>query len=170
MFKLSSTNSLVELKERTSVLSFLSYLVGLKQKRIAMKREEMIEHYKEFLRKESLSPEEAMLEFGGALLYYGLREETDDMDMGLPQEIYDRIVKQRKLKRVMIEGGISTELAKWDDVIDIHPSGVEGNVVVSEGVGIASPQKVLEGKLKLNRPKDQADIKKLKALLRYIKK
>lgn len=135
-----------------------------------MKRGEMIEHYKVFLRKEGLKPEEAMLEFGGALLYYGLREETDDMDMGLPQEIYERIVKERKLQPVKIKGGISTELAKWDDVIDIHPSGVDGNVVVKEGVGIASPQKVLEGKLKLNRPKDQADIKKLKVLLRAFKK
>ena len=128
-----------------------------------MNRKELMDKYFEFLKVEGLVNEEVVVGFGGAMLMWGLREETGDLDLGVSVEVFERIVSEKKLVVKELVGSVSKCLAKWDGCVDIHPVSVGG--VVADGVLVDSLEKILEGKLLLNREKDQKDIVRLKELL-----
>lgn len=128
-----------------------------------MNRKELMDKYFEFLEAEGLVNEEVVVGFGGAMLMWGLREETGDLDLGVSEEVFERIVSEKKLVVKELVGSVSKCLAKWDECVDIHPVSVGG--VVVDGVLVDSLEKILEGKLLLNREKDQKDIVRLKELL-----
>ena len=128
-----------------------------------MNRKELMDKYFEFLKVEGLVNEEVVVGFGGAMLMWGLREETGDLDLGVSVEVFERIVSEKKLVVKELVGSVCKCLAKWDGCVDIHPVSVDG--VVVDGVLVDSLEKILEGKLLLNREKDQKDIVRLKELL-----
>lgn len=60
-------------------------------------------------------------------------------------------------------------MISWNEYIDVHPFS-EGETTLVDGVRCYSVQRLLDQKLQLNRPKDQADILALKKLLSTHKK
>ena len=130
-----------------------------------MNRKELMNKYFEFLSVEGLKPEDVVVGFGGAMVMWGLREETGDLDLSLDEVVFERIVGGKGLVVKELNRSISKCLAVWDECVDIHPGELGG--VLVDGVMVDSLEKILEGKLILNREKDKKDIEKLKELLGY---
>lgn len=132
---------------------------------MGMNREEVIAWYQWFLARECIEPHDAVLGFGAALVYHGLRETTNDLDISLHPEEYEDTVEYHYLPIRNLTDGISMQLAQYSPNIDIHGDGTAGGVMMPEGFMVDSLEKILEQKLQLNRAKDQADIAAIKAVL-----
>jgi hypothetical protein len=130
-----------------------------------MNRKELMSKYFEFLSVEGLKPEEVVVGFGGAMVMWGLREETGDLDLSLDEVVFERIVGEKGLVVKELKQSVSKCLAEWDECVDIHPGELGG--VLVDGVMVDSLEKILQGRLFLNREKDKKDIEKLKVLLGY---
>ena len=129
-----------------------------------MTREEMILHYQNFIKFERLTNQEVVVGAGGAMLMLGLREETHDIDIDLPENIFHRIVIKHGITGERIISPTSSIIAKYDALIDLHKSAGEPTMVI-EGVRIWKPHYILQFKEKLNRDKDQKDISVLRIYL-----
>lgn len=127
-----------------------------------MDKAEFKQRYFEFLEKEKLKPEEALVGSGGTLLMYGLRKETQDIDMDLDRKKFLEFKKRGYKTHIFNDTVLVIE---YDSFIDIHEREVTDYVLV-EGVGSWSLQSVLDLKMKLNREKDQADIKNIKEYMK----
>jgi hypothetical protein len=114
-----------------------------------------------FLKKENLKPKEVWVGSGGTLLMYGLREYTSDIDIDLNKVLFDKF-KKRKLPTHIFNG--DTLVIEYDDFIDLHERKVKDFTLI-EGVGSWTLEEVLALKQRLNRPKDQEDIKNIKEYL-----
>ena len=94
----------------------------------------------------------------------GLREKTSDIDLELPVDVFQSLVKGYGLETQVFSNGIT--LAVWDDFIDIHAcSDVHETLPCTADVHCASLHSVLKLKQDLNRPKDQKDIRILRNAL-----
>lgn len=128
-----------------------------------MDKEEFIREYNNFLEEQNLTNEQAWVGAGGTLLLLGLRETTQDIDMGVSKPIFDNIRKKHYPEYKLQDGTI---VIKYNRVIDLHlDHGYEQHTIIDE-VGSWTIQEVLRLKKRLNRPKDQQDIKNI---LAYIK-
>lgn len=100
---------------------------------------------------------------GGAMLFYGLREQTSDIDLHVNEEAFALLSQTQNLVLLDEE---RRHYAIGDD-IELYVTPQEDIVCCQcEGVCIQTPQAVLELKKRLNRDKDQKDIR---ALELYIK-
>ena len=110
----------------------------------------------------ALDPARYWLTAGGAMVLYGLREATRDIDIGCEPSLAAELeaagfpVEEKPNGRRMIHlpGGI-----------DVSENFGRGTVQLVEGIPTVSPEDVLALKLWLNRPKDQEDIARLRAHL-----
>ena len=128
-----------------------------------MDKKELTKRYNEFLKKEKLTNKQAWVGAGGTLLLLDLRSSTQDIDLGVPKDIFDKI-RSRGLPEHIFNG--DTIVIEYDEVIDLHiDHGYEEHTII-EGVGSWSPEEVLRLKERLNRPKDQLDIKNIKNYLK----
>lgn len=128
-----------------------------------MNKEDIIKEYNLFINKFNLKPEEFVLGAGGACLMYGLRETTDDMDTDISNEIFDKLLKSKKYK-LSYFGDV--EVLEYNQYIDLHRRVRKFETQLVDGVCCYSPKELLAQKEKLNRPKDQNDIKLLKELIK----
>lgn len=124
-----------------------------------MNKTDLVKHYHAFIQTTDIDPEDARVDAGGALLLWGLRTQTGDIDLTVSPFVYDALVLQHALVTKTIEGG-SGELAVWNEVIDLHPGDTTEGAFV-DGVWVATPASVLAFKREMNREKDQADIQRL---------
>ena len=100
---------------------------------------------------------------GGAMLFYGLREETQDIDLHVNEQAFSHLQATQAL--VLLDED-RRHYAIGDD-IELYVTPQEDIVFAQrEGVCIQTPQAVLALKRRLNRPKDVNDIA---ALELYIK-
>ena len=102
-----------------------------------------------------------MLVAGGALFMHGLRDTYTDLDIvvpGLPVAHGEVVFKGQE-----VEGG---DLPSWRTIPNFDADKAWRNRVDMGGIGVMDLRSNLEFKLALNRPKDQADIQRLKAILR----
>lgn len=136
-----------------------------------MTRQDLIDCYKGLLKEVGLMPHHMHVDAGGSMLMHGLREQTDDIDTTVNEAVYAKI---------------KSKLPKWAVYEDLaHPSGLKvlsvgpfdihcmshcvDDVVVIDGVACQSLRDVLRLKEKLNRPKDQADIERIRKHLMGMK-
>jgi hypothetical protein len=85
-----------------------------------------------------------------------------DIDLGVEASIFEDL-RKREFKIYTFNG--DTEVLVYDDFIDVHYNHGEQYVII-DGVGCWTLQEVLKLKERLNRPKDQKDIKKIKDYLK----
>ena len=130
-----------------------------------MNKSEIIKEYTTFVKKFKLTLNDVQLGAGGACLMFGVRDETADMDIGLKQNVYNKLLKSGQYKSHVFNG---TTVIEYNKYIDLHPE-IPGETVTIEGVCCWSPQRVLDFKLMLNRPKDQKDILALKKYIKSMK-
>lgn len=140
-----------------------------------MNKEQLMSEYFAFLEKENLQAKDVLVGAGGSLLMQGLREETQDIDIGLRGDLFS-VYLQRGLKQKDIgpsrvaglkekDGVISRVALKYNEVIDLHDDHGGLNGFMLEGVFIETLDVILERKLRLNREKDQADIVNIRKAL-----
>lgn len=131
-----------------------------------MNKSELIKHYNKFLKEHKLKPEEFIVCSGGACLMYGIRKETNDMDMGVSKEFFDKMLRTDMYTTHTFKGWFPTlQVAiEYSDIIDLHVAENK-SVMMIDGVCCYSVETTLSQKLAMNREKDQNDIKLLKGLL-----
>jgi hypothetical protein len=127
-------------------------------------RQQFIAEYLKACKVLGLPPRQVVVSAGGACLMYGLREETDDLDVDVPEAFWDKLVKAGH-EPLKFHKPFPGELIQYDEKLALHHwEGVATRMV--DGVCVYAPIALLEQKLKLNRPKDQADIAALKEMIK----
>lgn len=99
---------------------------------------------------------------GGVMLLYGLKDETQDIDIKMSPEYFEEI-RSRFPVRKSSKYDYLYELA--DDVeVAVQDYQLE-DIVVLDGVQVESLEKQLEWKLQHGRDKDLPEIERIKAFL-----
>lgn len=157
-----------------------------------MNKSAFIAAYERFRKQYRLTIKEAVVSAGGALVMLGLRKETEDLDLDVPADLYDRLkrklckdgidvnvepngdyVKTYKEATLVLSGGV--EYLRIGDY-SLHRGLKEGvKVGVYGGIGCYTPEELLKQKTALaNRPdrtqakreQDLDDIVELENILR----
>jgi hypothetical protein len=127
-----------------------------------MNKRTFVKKYFEFLKQSKTVANQVRVSYGGALLMMGLRDSTDDLDLDVTKETYERLVTTYNLKREMRKVG---ECADWNQHVSLKADDDLSRGVFIHDVWVSTPEDVLRRKEALNRPKDQDDIVKLKRLI-----
>lgn len=130
-----------------------------------MNKQELIERYRAFITLHHLTAEQVIVGAGGALCLMGLRQETQDIDIDVGPRVFEMFLSQGLPTHYF--GKTRVLVVEVAELIDAHLLNNRVTVVKTDGVCHYSAKAVLEFKQRLNRPKDQADIK---ALIRYLAK
>lgn len=140
-----------------------------------MNKQELVRKYQEFLLKFSLSPEEAILGAGAACMMYGLRETINDIDMEIPESLFNHIAagsppawqNLEVIYEVKETTGIrrARVIPDYMDGFDLHVRDDSHQTTMVEGVCVYTLEQLLRQKELMNREKDQADIFAIKKLL-----
>lgn len=127
-----------------------------------LKRKDIVKEYNLCVVNLKLKPKELIVGAGAACLMYGLRDETSDIDTSVPSDIFEKLLKSKKYELSYFG---ESEVLAYNHCIDLHRRSSFIDIRSVDGVWCYSPQELLNQKLKLNRPKDQNDIKELKILV-----
>lgn len=131
-----------------------------------MRKQELIKQYSEFLTEHSLTPDQAVVGAGGALCLLDMRAETSDIDLDVPEDIFQRFLDMGFPTHIYRATGRPDYLViEVTPSIDVHQKEVTDQVMSTDGVTHYTPEAVLVFKQSLNREKDQEDIRRLKAFL-----
>lgn len=99
---------------------------------------------------------------GAALVMFGVREETGDIDLGCTTEAADRLEADGYPYRVMEDGN---RWFKIDRETEVFENWLCDSVVILDGVPVVSLQGLREMKRRLGREKDLRDIRRIDAFL-----
>lgn len=109
----------------------------------------------------ALDTNEYRINAGGAMVLYGLREETHDLDIWCTKKLGDTLA-QRSEAQVFPDG--TRRFTPAPDV-EIYENMLPGETVFLNGIPVAPLEDVLALKRQLNREKDQRDIAVLEAAI-----
>lgn len=109
----------------------------------------------------ALDTNEYRINAGGAMVLYGLREETHDLDIWCTKKLGDALA-QRCEAQTLPDG--TRRFVPAPDV-EIYENMLPGKTVFLDGIPVAPLEDVLALKRALNREKDQRDIAVLEAAL-----
>ena len=102
------------------------------------------------------APEDYWVITGGAMVLYGIREETHDIDLGCTAELADILEKDGYLYRVTPDGNRWFKIGKDIEVFENWLCGTVEQVV---GIPAVSLQGLIEMKQQIGREKDLNDIR-----------
>ena len=123
-----------------------------------MKKEEILKALKSF----PYDPEEYWLTAGAAMVMYGLRRETADIDLGCTSELADRLENDGFLHRRTEDGN---RWFKVGDDIEVFENWVYDGTVFIEGCRVITPEGLIAAKEALGREKDLKDIELIRSYL-----
>ena len=92
---------------------------------------------------------------GGAMVLYGFRPQTRDIDLGCTTRLADELERQG-CKVTHCDDG--TRKICYSDDVEIFENWLEGTVEIIHGVPVVSIDGLIQMKKKLGREKDFADI------------
>ena len=116
-----------------------------------MKKAEMIEKLKAF----PYDPAEYWVITGGAMVLYGIREESSDIDLGCTAQMADRLEQEGYLYKVTDDGN---RWFKLGNDIEVFENWLFDTVDHVDGIPVISVQGLIEMKKDLGREKDLRDI------------
>jgi len=122
-----------------------------------MNKQDIINKLNQF----NLDKNEYWLMADSAMIFYGLRQQTNDIDIGCTTKLADKLAQTYPCQ-LRPDGTRRIELAKD---IEVYENWLYDKVVQIEDIPVVSLQGILETKLVLNRPKDQEDIMAIKKAL-----
>ena len=99
---------------------------------------------------------------GGAMVLYGIREQTADIDLGCNKETADRLEADGYLSKRMDNGH---RQFKYGDTIEIFEGWLRDSVRTVDGFQVISIKGLIEMKKEIGREKDKRDIELIKAFL-----
>ena len=111
---------------------------------------------KEKLRAFPYDPAEYWVVAGGAMVLYGLRAETADLDLGCTASLAERLAAEGVPCRRTADG---KRWFRYGDDMEIFEDWLYDRVVPVEGVPVVSLEGLLEMKRRLGREKDEDDIR-----------
>lgn len=80
-----------------------------------MDRKELRATYIAFCQAANLKPEQVILSAGGAMVMFGSRETTQDLDVDVPREFYDLVKTESNVRRSSLG-----EYVDFTDVVSLH--------------------------------------------------
>ena len=116
-----------------------------------MKKAEMIEKLKAF----PYDPAEYWVITGGAMVLYGIREESSDIDLGCTAGLANRLEQEGYLYKVTDDGN---RWFKLGNDIEVFENWLFDTVDHVDGIPVISVQGLIEMKKDLGREKDLRDI------------
>lgn len=99
---------------------------------------------------------------GAAMVLYGLRDRTRDIDLGCTTSMADRLEQKGYPVEILQDG--SRKIA-FSDRIELFENWLEGGIVLLEGLPVVSLEGLLRMKEALGREKDLEDIRLIKEQL-----
>ena len=115
------------------------------------------------LRALPFAPEDYWLITGGAMVLYGFRPETGDVDLGCTAALADRLEAEGCLQGRAPDGMRHFHLGER---IELFENWMADAVTEYEGVPVVTVEGLLAMKEKLGREKDRADVERIRARLR----
>ena len=100
---------------------------------------------------------------GGAMVLYGIKEQTTDIDLGCSTRMADLLDAEGYLYRRMDNG---KRWFKYKNTIEIFEGWLCDTVEMLEGFPVISIKGLIEMKQELGREKDRKDIELIKAFLK----
>ena len=110
-------------------------------------------------------PAEYWLITGGAMVLYGIREETSDIDLGCTARLADRLEADGYLHAVRTNG------KRWFKVgsdIELFEDWLYDTITLVEGIPVISIQGLIDMKRGLGREKDARDVELIEKYLRTV--
>lgn len=103
---------------------------------------------------------------GAAMVMQGILEETNDIDLYVTKQVWDRLlVSGLRYETLPSFGDIpAIDVITLEDIQIIKSDMTYGVLLVSNGIQYTSILDTLQAKLKLNRAKDQDSIRKLRMI------
>ena len=102
------------------------------------------------------APENYWIITGGAMVLYGIREETRDIDLGCTAKLADQLEKDGYLYRVTPDGNRCFRIG---EDIEVFENWLCGTVEQVDGSPVVSLQGLIEMKQQIGREKDLNDIR-----------
>lgn len=136
-----------------------------------MNVEQLKKEYFDLVKSLGVKAEEVVLTSGSALLMYGLREQTSDLDVNIKLSLFNQI-KQSGIFPIGRFGEV--EYIQISEVIDLHVQDFpEDQIVQIEGVSVPSVKELLRFKKRLlahpernplKMEQDRCDIERLEKM------
>lgn len=117
-----------------------------------MNRNEILEHLRQF----PYDPAQYWIITGAAMVIYGLREQTHDIDMGCSKEMADLLERDGYQCVISPKGRRSFRIG---ELIEVFEGWICDKTVEIEGFQVISLKGLLEMKKGLGREKDLRDIR-----------
>lgn len=132
-----------------------------------LNKESFVSELVQFYEEHNINPLHCYVSHGGAMLMHGLRIHTEDIDLSVSREIWDRFAAQYEVTHLPAKGQVAAvNLISVTDNIDIHCVEDEVAELVSEGViQFTSLKQTYTDKVLLSREKDIKDIEALAHVL-----
>lgn len=111
-----------------------------------------------------LPSEQVVLGAGGACVMFGTREMTNDLDLDIPEKDFNHLANSYSVGHYKDTRNGVTFFISLNEVSDLHVTETPSAVCI-EGVWCWTPEYTLQFKERLNRPKDQEDISRLKLMV-----
>lgn len=128
-----------------------------------MNKVELVSEYHRVCRMLAIPAQQVVLGAGGALMMLGLREQTQDLDLSIPPEVFAALCAASPERA--IEKSATLTVFAISSLTDLHAQDTDWEIEQTEGVWHLTAEAVLEQKRKLNREKDQRDILNLEGYL-----
>ena len=109
-----------------------------------------------------LPKEEYWLVTGSALVFYGVKKETRDIDLGCTKKLADRLEAEGYLTERLADGSRKIVI---DDDVEIFEEWVYDRVENIDGFPVISLKGLIMMKQSLGREKDLADLAAIKEFL-----
>ena len=123
-----------------------------------MDRQEILNHLRSF----PYDRNEYWVLTGGAMVLYGIKRQTGDIDLGCSRKMADLLEADGYLFRHTEDGN---RHFKVGDFIEVFEEWLEDSVETVDGFQVISTKGLIEMKNKLGREKDMKDIELIKSFL-----
>ncbi len=116
-----------------------------------MNKTELLKNLREF----PYAREDYWLITGGAMVLYGVKEQTSDIDLGCNEQLADQLERDGCFYRYTESGN---RQFKYGEQIEIFENWLKDSVTQIEGVPVLTLRGLIEMKRELGREKDLKDI------------
>lgn len=121
----------------------------------------------ESLEKYHLDPTQYIVISGAALVLHGIKEETHDIDISVTKELYQKLEKEYQCEVEKYDETAQCNIYYIDRILNFSTNFYdEKNYVYIDGIRVQDIHGIIELKKKLNRAKDQRDLRKIEEFLK----
>ena len=132
-----------------------------------MNLKEMLAELKRTTRITGLKPSDIRIGSGSAMMFYGLRESTGDVDAAVSSDLFKVLLNDKRFEVIEFKSIITNTTRSLVRIgkVDFHNEDdmpdLRGPTKDFNGYRVDIPATILKMKQMLGRPKDQADIRLL---------